>query len=108
MSIDLIFNDTAIRIALVISGSFISYFTLSLKVVNAKINHYKRLLPNRSDTFYNRIDFVFTIATGSLIGFVFFSPTTYIAALSAGFSWPAAYRALSAPVDQRTEHHDEH
>jgi hypothetical protein len=60
----------------------------------------RRLLPSRSDVFYDRVDFVVVIVLGSVIGTVFFVPSNATQALSAGFGWIAAVNVLSSPSPQ--------
>ena len=57
----------------------------------------RRLLPSRSDVFYDRLDFFVVIVFGSIIGSVFFVPSNPPQALAAGFGWIAAVNVLSSP-----------
>jgi hypothetical protein len=57
----------------------------------------KRLLPGKRLVFYDRLDFIIVIVLGSIIGTVFFVPTTPAQALAAGFGWITAVNVLSHP-----------
>lgn len=57
----------------------------------------KRLFPGNRVVFYDRLDFIIVIVLGSIIGTVFFVPTTPAQALAAGFGWITAVNVLSHP-----------
>ena len=54
----------------------------------------KRFFPGRSDAFYDRVDFLVVILSGSIVGTVFFSPDNALEALAAGFGWVGAMNVL--------------
>ncbi|MBD3340232.1 MAG: hypothetical protein GF353_14055 [Candidatus Lokiarchaeota archaeon] len=54
----------------------------------------KRFFPNKSDIFYNRLDFFIVVLAGSIIGTIFFSPDSTLEALAAGFGWVGAINVL--------------
>lgn len=57
----------------------------------------RRFFPNRTDTFYNRVDFFIVILAGSIIGTISFSPQSTLQALAAGFGWVGAMNVLMTP-----------
>jgi len=54
----------------------------------------KKMLPNKSDTIYFRLDFILMSVTGTLIGLITFSPQGTYQALAAGFGWIGAMNVL--------------
>src|SRR5687767_5929174 len=50
----------------------------------------KKMLPLKSDVFYNRFDFALVVTSGSIIGHIFFQPVSTLEALAAGFGWVGA------------------
>jgi uncharacterized membrane protein YbjE (DUF340 family) len=64
----------------------------------------KKLMPGHRDHYYDRVDFVVMIVFGSIIGTVFFVPTTATQALAAGFGWISAVNVLvgTEPIDDNT------
>ena len=54
----------------------------------------RRFFPGRPDLFYDRLDFIVVTLAGSIIGTIFFSPETRLAALAAGFGWVGAVNVL--------------
>ena len=59
----------------------------------------KKLLPNRPQVYYDRLDFVAVVITGSIIGTIFFQPKNALQGLSAGFGWVGALSVLTNPKD---------
>ena len=55
----------------------------------------KVLLPNRPQVLYDRIDFLFTVFAGSIIGTIYFHPPDPLHALFAGFGWVSALSILA-------------
>lgn len=47
----------------------------------------KRLLPERRELTYDRIDFMLIVIAGSIVGAIFFRPNDPLQSLSAGFGW---------------------
>jgi uncharacterized membrane protein YbjE (DUF340 family) len=57
----------------------------------------KRLMPNKTQVYYDRLDFLFVVVTGSIIGTIFFHPKDALQGLSAGFGWVGALSVLTNP-----------
>src|SRR5215468_8725991 len=90
----LTYGDT-IRIALTtLFGSAGMYVFSNYKGFDNSINFLKKMIPNRSDTFYYRTDFVLMSCSGALIGLITFSPQGIYQALAAGFGWTGAMNVL--------------
>jgi len=56
----------------------------------------RRILPERSEALYHRLDFVIVIFAGSVIGSISFSPHNSLQALAAGFGWVGAMNVMMA------------
>ena len=54
----------------------------------------RRMWPERSDVFYDRLDFLIVVFAGSIIGSIVFSPREPYHALAAGFGWVGAVNVL--------------
>jgi hypothetical protein len=84
-----------IRIALItLFESAGMYVFSAYKGFDNSINFLKRMLPNKSDTFYYRCDFVLMSFVGAAIGLITFSPQSIYQALAAGFGWTGAMNVL--------------
>jgi len=86
-------NDILIMLT-TLFGSVGMYVFSNYKGFDNSINFLKRMLPNRSDTFYFRCDFVLMSLTGAIIGLITFSPQGLYQALAAGFGWTGAMNVL--------------
>jgi hypothetical protein len=75
-------------------GSTAMYvFSLS-KGFHGSVDFLRKMFPDHSQLFYDRIDFFVVIFAGSVIGTIFFSPTNTLQALAAGFGWVGAINVL--------------
>jgi hypothetical protein len=54
----------------------------------------QKLVPNRSDTFYFRIDFIILPIIGTLLAFMLLDPNNVKSSLFAGLSWSGTMTAL--------------
>jgi hypothetical protein len=54
----------------------------------------KKVFPGHGAVFYNRLDCILVICFGSIIGTIFFAPSSAIQALAAGFGWVGAINIL--------------
>lgn len=54
----------------------------------------KKLLPNKSKTFYFRIDFIILPLIGALLAFVLLDPNSLKASIFAGLSWSGTLIAM--------------
>jgi len=57
----------------------------------------RKLFPNRSQVYYDRLDFLLVTVCGSIIGTIFFQPHDSLQGLSAGFGWVGALSVLTNP-----------
>ena len=55
----------------------------------------KLIFPKKSDEFYELLNFWIVTLIGSLIGYLFYSPSTSLEALASGFGWTGAIKALT-------------
>src|SRR3712207_4732213 len=62
-------------------GYIYSHFKKALK----ELSRSSKIFPGHGDTFYFRSNFLVVTIIGSVIGFIFFSPTNLLEALAAGF-----------------------
>lgn len=84
-----------VRIVLItLFGSAGMYVFSTFKGFDNSINFLRRIVPNHSDTFYFRCDFVLMSFTGALIGLITFAPQGIYQALAAGFGWTGAMNVL--------------
>jgi hypothetical protein len=82
------------RYAITLLGAAIMYaFTQNASVPGARA-FLKRIYPERKPAVYERLNAVIVIISGSAIGFLMYSPTTYAACLAAGFGWAGALNSL--------------
>jgi hypothetical protein len=58
----------------------------------------RKMFPQKSELFYDRLDFLLVTGLGSVIGFIFFDPDNAIHSLSAGLSWSSGLSILSKKV----------
>jgi hypothetical protein len=54
----------------------------------------KKLFPGYDPVFYQRLDCLLVICFGSIIGTIFFAPSSAIQGLTAGFGWASAIKLL--------------
>ena len=54
----------------------------------------KKLIPNKSDTLYFRIDFIILPLIGALMAFVLLDPATLKSSIFAGLSWSGTLMAM--------------
>ncbi len=54
----------------------------------------KKLMPNKSETFYFRIDFIILPLIGALLAYVLLDPTSLKASIFAGLSWSGTLIAM--------------
>lgn len=54
------------------------------------IKFLKRMFPNRSQVFYDRVDFILVTFLGSALGFILLEPKQAAQALTAGLGWVSA------------------
>jgi uncharacterized protein YoxC len=54
-----------------------------------------RIFPNKSETFYNRTDFIVTVIVGSILGYVVMEPSTTFTAIAGGFGWSTIMEKLT-------------
>jgi hypothetical protein len=59
----------------------------------------KKIFPERNAVFYHRLDCVLVVCFGSIIGTIFFAPTSTIQALAAGFGWIGSINILMSQAD---------
>jgi len=81
--------------ALTLCGSICLYLFSLQKGFVGSTPALKRLFPGKRDEVYARLDFLVVVFLGSIIGTVFFGPTTPVQALAAGFSWISAVNILT-------------
>lgn len=75
-------------------GSAGMYVFSSFKGFENSTNFLRRVLPNRSDVFYARADFMLMTLSGTIIGLITFAPQGVYQALAAGFGWTGAMNVL--------------
>lgn len=67
----------------------------------------KKLLPNKKDVFYSRMDFILVIFIGSIVGTIFFSPDSTLEALAAGVGWVGALNVLTTKKIEKLNNENE-
>lgn len=75
-------------------GSTAMYVFSLNKGFHGSVDFLRKMFPNHSPVFYDRIDFFIVVFAGSVIGTIFFSPTNTLQALAAGFGWVGAINIL--------------
>ena len=75
-------------------GAACMYVFSSYKGFENSMNFLRKMLPDKSDTFYARTDFVVMSISGTIIGLIAFSPQGLYQALAAGFGWTGAMGVL--------------
>jgi hypothetical protein len=58
----------------------------------------KQLCPGRSNVFYRWCDLILVLSFGSLIGTIFFTPSSILEAFAAGVGWTGAFNTLMSQV----------
>lgn len=61
---------------------------------NGTIPFVKKLLPNKSETLYFRIDFIILPLIGALLAYVLLDPSSLKASIFAGLSWSGTLIAM--------------
>lgn len=89
-----VLNDSVIQYVTTLFGAGAMYIFSLFKGFTGAVPALKRLLPSHSEVFYDRLDFVILVITGSIIGTIFFHPRDTLQALSAGFGWTGAINVL--------------
>lgn len=87
--------ESIMYFAITLFAATVAYLFSVNSKLKSSVPALKRLIPSRSDAFYDRIDFIVMTFGGAVIGFVFFDPTTARQALSAGLGWVGAVNILS-------------
>ena len=75
-------------------GCVAMYIFSNQKGFQGTIAFLKKFFPKRTKLFYYRTDFFLVTIAGSIIGTIFFNPTSTIEALAAGFGWVGAINIL--------------
>lgn len=75
-------------------GAMAMYAFSLMKGFEGAATFLRRVLPDRQQVFYDRLDFVVVVIAGSIIGYIFFSPASQLEALAAGFGWVGAISVL--------------
>lgn len=83
-----------LHISVTLFGAAGMYVFSSFKGFENSINFLKRIIPDKSDTFYYRSDFLLVSVSGTIIGLITFSPQSVYQALAAGFGWTGAMNVL--------------
>jgi hypothetical protein len=87
-------SDSVLRYVTTLFGASAMYVFSLFKGFTGSVPALQRLLPNRSAVFYDRLDFLILVFTGSIVGTIFFHPQDTLQALSAGFGWVGAINVL--------------
>lgn len=95
------FSRTLLYYLLTLFGAVAMYIFSSAKGFEGSIKFLQRLFPGKPTTFYERADFFLVTIFGSIIGTVFFCPTSAIQALAAGFGWVGAVNVLMKPGEKQ-------
>ena len=69
----------------------LSFYTIEF---NGSKTFFNKIIPNKSNTFYERLDFVFLPLIGAIICKVIFQPETIKFAMVSGLSWTTAIDLL--------------
>lgn len=75
-------------------GSFIMYIFSFQKGFDGSIGVLKRLFPAKKKVFYDRVDFLVVVVSGSFVGMILFIPTSHVQAFSAGLGWVGAINMI--------------
>jgi len=78
-------------------GAIAMYVFALNKGFEGAVPFLKRVFPDRSQVFYDRMDFFVTSVAGSIVGTICFSPQSTLQALAAGFGWVGAMNVLMTP-----------
>ena len=79
-----------VRYLITLFGAAVVQIFALFKNFNGSIGFLRQFFPNRSETFYTRVNCCICMIIGSIIGFIFFNPQSCIGALAAGFGWQGA------------------
>lgn len=71
------------------------YMFSVVKGFQGTLSTLRNLLPNRSNSYYYKLDFLIVAIAGSIIGTIFFRPQDPLQALAAGLSWFGALSVLA-------------
>ena len=77
-------------------GCITAYVFSEQKGIKSSQKFLAKFFPQRSPTFYFRVDFVVSALIGTAIGIILYSPTTGYQALAAGVGWTAAFNIVKA------------
>ena len=67
----------------------------------------KKLMPNKSETFYFRLDFIILPLIGALLAYVLLDPTSLKASIFAGLSWSGTLIAMLKRNNNKIEKSDD-
>jgi hypothetical protein len=81
-------------------GAVLMYFFAAKNGLEGTIPRLQRLLPDRHEAFYFRVDFVLVILLGPIVGLICFTPTNAFQALAAGCGWVSALNVLAQQKDK--------
>lgn len=70
---------------------------------NGTITFIKKLIPNKSDAFYFRIDFVILPIIGALLAYVLLEPSSLKSSIFAGISWSGTLIAILRKNNNKIE-----
>jgi uncharacterized membrane protein YbjE (DUF340 family) len=98
--IEFVRGDVFIHYILTFFGAFAMYVFSLNKGFKGATPFLKKILPGNSQVFYDRLDFLFVVISGSIIGYVFFSPSNPLEALAAGFGWVGAMNILMSSKEE--------
>lgn len=68
--------------------------SLNSNEFNGTIPFVKKVVPNKSDTFYFRMDFLLLPLIGALLAYVLLDPTSFKTSVFSGLSWSGTLIAM--------------
>lgn len=89
-----ILSDAVLRYLTTLFGTGAMYIFSLFRGFTGSVPALKRLMPDRTMVFYDRLDFLILVFSGSVIGTIFFQPKDTLQALAAGFGWVGAVNVL--------------
>lgn len=84
---------------LTLLGAAINFFTGAISPAPNFIGAFRKILPNKSSCFYERLNLVAMVVFGATIGYLLFKPHDAYSALAAGFGWSAAINRIGGGRD---------
>ncbi len=87
-------SDPVKRFGITFFGSVVMYLFSLSKGFTGSVPALQKLMPGRTQVFYDRVDFVIVVVTGAIVGTVFFHPQDPLQALAAGLGWSSAINVL--------------